>query len=128
MITYAQVKKAMFNPPPEPFVIIFNEIGLSISQHPLCIADKNPFNKLKGSDSFCISATSIQSNYIAFVLGKACESEFPADIMQLFFNIDTDFKVQYGKIKGEEIDGCIYLIHQQEEKFDLQKAYRSIYA
>ena len=128
MITYAQVKKAMFNPPPRPFVDIFNEIGTLISEHPSCVNDKNPFEKLSQSGSFCISATSIQSQYIAFVLGKHCSSQFPEEIMQLFFNIDPDFQIQYSKIKGKDIDGCIYLIHQEAEVFDLQEIYSNIYA
>lgn len=128
MITYAQVKKAMFNPPPEPFVDIFNELGLVISQHPSCVNDKNPFEQLKTIGKFCISATSIQSNYIAFVLGKHIDSHFPTEVMEIFFNIDSAFKIQYGKIKGNEIDGCIYLIHTQNKEFDLQEAYQSIYA
>jgi len=118
----------MFNPPPEPFVIIFNDLGVWISQHPNCINDKNPFEKLTRKGSFCISATSIQSNYIAFVLGKHNKSKFPAEVMELFFNIDPEFKMQYGKIKGEEIDGCIYLIHQENKNFNLQEVYQKIYA
>ncbi len=128
MITYAQVKEAMFNPPPKPFVDIFNELGTAISKHRSCINDKNPFEKLNKTGSFCISATSIQSQYIAFVLGKHCNSNFPEDIMQLFFNIHADFQIQYAKIRGKDIDGCIYLIHQDDDGFDLEEVYASIYA
>ena len=128
MITYAQVKKVMFNPPPEPFVIIFNDLGLSISEHPGCINDKNPFEKLVKKGSFCISATSIQSNYIAFVLGKHSKSAFPPEVMELFFNIDPEFQVQYGKIRGKGINGCIYVIHKQDRNFDLQTVYQNIYS
>jgi len=128
MITYAQVKKAMINPPPEPLVSIFNDLGVWISQHPYCINDKNPFEKLAQKGSFCISATSIQSNYIAFVLGKHNVSEFPVEVMNLFYDIDPKFAMQYGKIKGKEIDGCIYLIHQGDTKYDLQEVYQKIYA
>ena len=128
MITYAQVKKAMINPPPEPLVTIFNDLGICISQHPKCINDKNPFEKLAKKDTFCISATSIQSKYIAVVLGKHSKSTFPPEVMELFFNVDSKFEMQYGKIKGKEIDGCIYLIHQENENYDLQEVYQKIYA
>ena len=128
MIPYAQVQEAMFNPPPKPFVDIFNELGSIISRHPECINDKNPFEKLHRPGSFCISATSIQTQYIAFVLGKHRDSHFPQDIMHLFFDIDPEFQMQYAKIRGQDIDGCIYLIHQEAEGFDLEEVYTSIYA
>ncbi|MEM9824209.1 MAG: hypothetical protein AAF985_24200 [Bacteroidota bacterium] len=127
MITYEQVKKAMNNPPTEDMVHMYNDLGDYISEHPLCVNDDNPFSKLNPSGNFCISATSIQSKYIAFVLGKHMDSQFPEDVIHTFFNIDNCYKVQFGQIKGKEIDGCICLIHQERSNFDLQKVYDHIY-
>ena len=127
MITYEQVKKAMNNPPTEDMVHLYNDLGDYISEHPLCVNDDNPFSKLNTSGNFCISATSIQSKYIAFVLGKHMDSQFPEDVIRTFFNIDSVYKVQFGQIKGKEIDGCICLIHQEHSNFDLQKVYDHIY-
>ncbi len=127
MITYEQVKKAMNNPPSEHMVHLYNDLGDYINEHPLCVNDENPFNKLDPSGNFCISATSIQSKYIAFVLGKHMDSKFPEDVISTFFNIDNSYKVQFGQIKGKEIDGCICLIHQSSTSFNLQKVYDHIY-
>ncbi|HHS95606.1 MAG TPA: hypothetical protein ENJ45_03375, partial [Phaeodactylibacter sp.] len=74
MITYEMVKRAMVNPPREALVDLYNELGSYIMSHKDCINDKNPFDKLVRKNSFCISATSIQSKYIAFVLGKHRDS------------------------------------------------------
>lgn len=128
MITYEQVKKAMIHPPPELMIDLFNDLGKLISTHPDCVNESNPFSYLKAAGKFCISATSIQSDYIAFVMGKHKESNFPTEVMQMFFDLDTDFKVQFAKIQGKEIDGCIYLIHRSGKKYDLQKVYDNIYA
>ena len=127
MITYEQVKKAMVNPPSEDLVHLYNDLGKEISHHPKCINEDNPFKKLSEGGSFCISATSIQSKYIAFVLGKHVQSEFPQEIIQLFFNVDNSYRVQFGQISGKNIDGCICLVHQEQKKYDLQKIYDHIY-
>ena len=127
MITYEQVKKAMINPPCEELVHLYNDLGKEISLHPKCINEDNPFRKLNETGTFCISATSIQSRYIAFVLGKHINSEFPQDIISKFFNVDSDYRVQFGQIRGKNIDGCICLVHKEEEKFDLQRIYDHIY-
>ncbi|HHH50704.1 MAG TPA: hypothetical protein ENK52_06975 [Saprospiraceae bacterium] len=127
MISYSQVKCAITPPPPKHLVDLFNELNESITAHPKCVNDKNPFEQLIENKRFCISATSIQSNYIAFVLGKHCSSEFPAEIIKMFFDIDSKYKLQFGEIPGDQIDGCICLIHQQEEDYDLQKTYFDIY-
>ncbi len=127
MITYEQVKKAMTNPPTEDLVHMYNDLGDYISEHSLCVNDENPFSKLNDNGNFCISATSIQSKYIAFVLGKHMDSHFPEEIIQTFFNIESTYKVQFGQIKGKEIDGCICLVHQESVNFDLQKVYDHIY-
>ena len=127
MITYEQVKKAMVNPPPEDLVHLYNDLGREISQHPKCINEDNPFRKLTENGSFCISATSIQSKYIAFVLGKHVDCSFPQEVIQMFFNIENCYNVQFGQISGKNIDGCICLVHQEDEKYDLQKIYDHIY-
>jgi len=127
MISYDQVMKVMANPPTEALIEMYNSISEIITNHPDCINEKNPFRKLTRSGTFCISATSIQSDYIAFVLGKNVENEFPAEVLNHFFNIDNAFRVQYGKIHGNQIDGCICLIHQQSEEYDLQEVYNYIY-
>ncbi len=128
MITYEMVKRAMINPPKEVLVDLYNELGGYITEHKNCINDENPFRYLGKKNSFCISATSIQTNYIAFVLGKHVRSAFPEEVIRKFFNISTDFKVQFGNISGKQIDGCICLIHMQDAPYDLQLVYDKIYA
>lgn len=128
IISYQRVKNAMLVPPPEDLVDLFNILGEKISDHDKCIHDSNPFDKLFPSGGFCISATSIQKDYIAFVLGKHADAEFPAEIMQLFFNLDAEYSVQFGRVIGEDIDGCIFLIHYDEDEFDLKDVYAHIYA
>ena len=128
IITYEQVKLAMLHPPPEELVNLFNEISLAINEHALCISEEQPFNKLCKPNSFCISATSIQSDYIAFVLGKHISSRFPDEIIQQFFDIDVHYKVQFGLIKGRQIDGCICLIHSGKKEYDLKQVYMHIYS
>lgn len=127
MITYEQVKKTMINPPAKDMVHLYNDLGKSISLHEKCINEDNPFKKLSEKGTFCISATSIQSQYIAFVLGKYVYSCFPEEIIHMFFNIDNEYHVQFGQIKGKNIDGCICLIHKENKKYDLQKIYDHIY-
>lgn len=127
MITYDQVKEAMINPPTEDLVYLYNELGAYINSHPLCVLDDNPFEILNESGNFCISATSIQSDYIAFVLGKHMNSSFPPEVISSFFNVDNDYNIQFGKIDGKRINGCICLIHQQNKKYDLQEVYENIY-
>jgi len=134
MISYQKVSRVLQNPPTEDLVDLYNEIDLRISSHDLCVNEDEPLKYLNETDihgkakgNFCVSATSIQSKYVAFVLGKHVDSVFPDDIIQMFFNIENDYKMQFGKIKGKKIDGCICLIHQEENNFDLQRIYDSIY-
>ncbi len=128
MITYEMVKRAMVNPPVESLVDLYNDLGAHITNHENCINDENPFRKLGKKNSFCISATSIQTNYIAFVLGKHVKSIFPEDVISKFFNIPSEYKVQFGNITGKQIDGCICLIHLENQSYDLQVIYDKIYA
>ena len=127
MISYEQVKQAMENPPTIDLVELYNDLCESITKHPDCVTDSNPFEKLFMNGRFCISATSIQSKYIAFVLGKHVKSVFPDDIIHRFFDIRCDFKIQFGKIFGNQIDGCICLIHRENNNYDLQEIYNHIY-
>ena len=48
--------------------------------------------------------------------------------MKLFFELDQSYSVQYKKIKGEDIDGCIFVLHYEDEDFDADDIYRNIYA
>lgn len=128
MITYNQVKNAMSSPPTRDLVDLFNSLSIEISRHRSCINDENPFDRLMQElNSFCISATSIQSNYIAFVLGKNIKSTFPPDVIQMFYNIESCYKLQFGQIGGKQIDGCICLIHREAKNFNLQQVYEYIY-
>lgn len=127
MISYDQVKQAMQNPPEKILVDLYNDLCDFITKHPDCITDTNPFQKLFSVGSFCISATSIQSNYIAFVLGKHVQTIFPEEVIHRFFDIDCGFKVQFGEVTGNQINGCICLIHQEGCKFNLQEIYNHIY-
>ena len=127
MITYEQVKLAMTNPPTPDLIDLFNWLGTVLSDHPDCVNDENPFDKLYSLGKFCISATSIQPDYIAFVLGKHIRSVFPPEVIQQFFNIDPEYRLQYGNIKGKEIDGCICLIHKGHHNYNLKTAYEQIY-
>ena len=119
--------KVMDNPPTEALIEMYNAISGIIMNHPDCVNEKNPFRKLTKPGRFCISATSIQSKYIAFVLGKNVENEFPSEVINHFFSIDNTFQVQYGKIHGNQIDGCICLVHQENDEYDLQEVYNYIY-
>jgi len=127
MITYSQVKCAISPPPPEEMIDLFNDINEFVINHPNCVNDDNPFERLIENKQFCVSATSIQSQYIAFVLGKHCEADFPEEIIKAFFDISSRYKLQYGNIPGNQIDGCICLIHQEDFDFDLQQVYYDIY-
>ncbi len=127
MISYDQVMKVMDNPPTEALIEMYNTISEAIMNHPDCVNDKNPFRKLSRPGTFCISATSIQSKYIAFVLGKNVKNEIPPEVITHFFNIDSSFRVQYGKIQGSQVDGCICLVHQENEEYILQDVYNFIY-
>lgn len=134
MISYKKVSRVLQNPPPRDLVDLYNEIDAEISNHTCCVTEDEPLKHLYEINSkgeligkFCVSATSIQSKYVAFVLGKHAKTEFPSDIIKLFFNIETNYQMQFGKIKGKKIDGCICLIHQEDKNFDLQRVYDSIY-
>jgi len=134
MISYKKVTRVLQNPPPEDLVDLYNEIDYKISNHELCVNEDEPLKYLYEKNSkgdlkgkFCVSATSIQSKYVAFVLGKHIDAIFPSDIIEKFFNVENCYKMQFGKIKGKKIDGCIALIHQEDKNFDLQKVYDSIY-
>ena len=127
MISYEQVKSAVKPAPNEDLVSLYNELDQKVTKHTFCINEINPFGKIYKKDHFCISATSIQSNYIAFVLGKHSKSNFPSDMMQIFFGIDSLYSLQYGEIEGKQIDGCIIVIHKDNDKLDLQKVYDHIY-
>ncbi|MEL6867072.1 MAG: hypothetical protein AAFP19_21795 [Bacteroidota bacterium] len=128
MITYEQVKMAMTDPPPKDLIDLFNNLSQDLSRHPNCINDQNPFDKLHTKNTFCVSATSIQSRYIAFVLGKHITSTFPQEVIKLFFDIDPDYHLQFGRIKGYEIDGCICLVQRERHPYDLEEIYQQIYS
>lgn len=134
MISYQKVTKVLQNPPPEDLVNLYNELDRHITNHDLCVNEEEPLKYLYENDlngnpigNFCVSATSIQSKYVAFVLGKHVDAAFPEDIIQRFFNVENCYKMQFGKIKGKKIDGCICLVHQEDKNFDLQRVYDSIY-
>lgn len=128
IISYQRVKNAMLVPPPEDLVDLFNYMGEKLSNHDHCIQDSNPFDKLFPSGGFCISATSIQKDYIAFVLGKHAQANFPTEIMSEFFDLGLEYTVQFGLVQGEDINGCIFLIHYDDEEFDLKDVYAHIYS
>ena len=127
IISYQRVKDAMIIPPPEDLVDLFNDLVEQIQIHAECIQDSNPFDKLLPDCGFCLCATSIQKEYVALVLGKHQEGQFPVEIMGMFFELDSEYTVQYEKIKGEDIDGCIFVIHYEDEGFDASDIYREIY-
>ncbi len=128
MITYEQVESSMLNPPPRRIIDIYNELGVAILNHPLCIKEQKSYREKFAMGKFCICATSIQPDYIAFILGKHINSKFPDEVINLFFNIDSAYRIQFGKITGKNVDGCICLIHQKNENFDLDKVYEFIYS
>ncbi|HKK89362.1 MAG TPA: hypothetical protein VJ917_10965 [Saprospiraceae bacterium] len=128
MITYDQVKEAVHPTPPLDLIQLFNELEDKICGHPDCLNDLDPFAKLKDDGSFCLSATSIQSNYVAFVLGKYHKTSFPEEIIQMLFNVPTDYSLQFKEIDGRRINGCICVIHLLDEKLDLHRIYDHIYS
>ncbi|MBT8219705.1 MAG: hypothetical protein KJP00_07770 [Bacteroidia bacterium] len=126
-LTYEQIK-TVIDPPPSPKLLsIFNDLEKKIAQHPSCVTEEYPFEHLANIGNFCITASSIQSKYIALILGKHVETSFPTDVMQQIFNIDPSVKLQFAKIKGLEYDGCISCVHEENGFFDLQKIYDMIY-
>ncbi len=127
MISYEQLQTLLPEPPSRDLVSIYNDIDSSLSRHPKYVCDENPFSKLNKFGNFCVSATSIQTKYIAFVLGKHVSAIFPEEIIKMFFNIDNDYRMQFGEIGGKDIDGCICVIHQENGNYDLQKVYDHIY-
>lgn len=128
MISYERVQEAIHPAPPKHLVQLFNELEEKISAHPKCINDIDPFTKLVDRDTFCLSATSIQSNYVAFVLGKYHVSSFPEEVIQLLFNIPTEYSLQFKEITGKRINGCICVIHMMNEKLNLTEVYDHIYS
>ncbi|MEM1323138.1 MAG: hypothetical protein AAGG75_22930 [Bacteroidota bacterium] len=128
MITYEQVKSVMSDPPSVELIDLFNDISRQLSKIPGYTDNKNAYDQLQDVGNFCISATSIQSEYIAFVLGKHVQFAFPQEVLKLFFNIETHYKLQFSRIEGNMIDGCICLIHQGNQNFDLQSVYDHIYS
>ncbi len=128
MITYEQVESSMMNPPSREIIDTYNELGQTILSHPLCIKEQNKYKEKFALGKFCICATSIQPDYIAFVLGKHINSKFPDEIINLFFDVDTNYRVQFGKITGKNVDGCICIIHKKVKNYDLQVIYEHIYA
>lgn len=127
MVSYERIQEAVYPTPPKHLIQLFNDLESKISAHPLCVNDMDPFSKLSKKGSFCLSATSIQSDYIAFVLGKYHKSHFPEDILQMIFNIPTTYQLQFQEISGKRINGCICVIHQRSNDMDLQKVYDYIY-
>lgn len=126
-LTYEQIKTVIDQPPSPKLIGIFNELEVKITENPLCVTQEYPFEHLAHIGNFCITASSIQSKYIAFVLGKHVETTFPTEVMQLLFNIDPSVKLQFAKIKGLEYDGCISCLHEEHGFFDLQRIYDMIY-
>lgn len=126
-LTYQQIQAVIDPPPSERLVRVFNQLEESICQHPGCVTEEFPFHHLKSKGNFCITASSIQSKYIAIVLGKHVETDFPAEVIQMFFNVDAVIKLQFAKIRGIEYDGCITCLHEENGFFDLQKIYDLIY-
>lgn len=126
-LTYNQIKATISPPPSKNLVDIFNDLELFIENHNNCVKEEFPFAHLKQPGNFCITASSIQSKYVAIVLGKHVDTQFPADIIQQFFNVDTHIKLQFAKIKGIQYDGCIACLHEEKGFFDLQKIYDLIY-
>lgn len=125
MITYEQVQLSMPHPPPKELVNLYNELGDKLIDHPSFVRSRH---ELYIKDSFCICATSIQSKYVAFVLGKYAYSDFPEEIVQLFFNIHSQYRVQFGNIDGSRVDGCICVIHSEGKTYNLQQVYEHIYS
>ncbi len=128
MISYKQVESSMINPPPREIIDIYNYLGELILDHPMCIKEQTSYKEKFALGKFCICATSIQPDYIAFVLGKHVDTIFPEEIISLFFNVDNAFSVQFENIEGKNVDGCICLIHACDHKFNLKAVYDNIFS
>ena len=128
MISYKQVESSMINPPPREIIDIYNYLGENILDHPLCIKEQTSYKEKFALGKFCICATSIQPKYIAFVLGKHVDTVFPPEIIQLFFDVDNKYTVQFECIAGKNVDGCICLIHSCHCKFNLKEVYDNIFS
>lgn len=126
-LTYQQIKSVVSPAPSENLVNIFNQLEYNIADHPNCITEEFPFKHLSTNGNFCITASSIQSKYVAIILGKHVDTTFPPEIIQMFFNVDPTIKLQFAKIKGLEYDGCITCFHEEKGFFDLQRIYDLIY-
>lgn len=126
-LTYQQIKTVVSPPPSEKLVDIFNALEFKIADHSNCVTEDFPFKHLQGAGNFCITASSIQSKYVAIVLGKHVDSEFPPEVIQMFFNVDPQIKLQFAKIRGLEYDGCIACLHEEKGFYDLQRLYDMIY-
>jgi len=126
-LTYEQIKSTIETPPSEELIDIFIDLETRVQQYEQCVTEAFPFKHLETIGNFCITASSIQSKYVAMVLGKHVESEFPTEVIQMFFNVPPQIKLQFAKIKGKEYDGCIVCLHQEKGFFDLQKVYDMIY-
>lgn len=126
-LTYNQIKSVIDPPPSKSLVDIFHDLEKAIADHPNCVVEEFPFAHLEKAGNFCITASSIQSKYVAIVLGKHVKTDFPVDIIQQFFNVDSKIKLQFARIRGVEYDGCIACLHEEPGFFDLQKIYDLIY-
>ena len=107
--------------------MLFHDLETNITKHSGCVIEEFPFKYLDVPGNFCITASSIQSKYVAIVLGKHVSTEFPTEVIQMFFNVPPKIKLQFAKIKGIEYDGCITCLHEESGFFDLQKIYDLIY-
>ncbi len=125
MISYQHIKSMMQVPPPEALVDLYNAIGSQLVKHHQYVSQRS---ELVLPQHFHICGASIQSHYIAYVLGKLACSNFPPEVIHIFFDIDANYKVQFGEIGGERIDACICVIHQENTPFDLQAVYKHIYS
>ncbi len=126
-LTYNQIKSVLDPPPSENLVNIFQNLEESVSNFSECVTEEFPFQHLETPGNFCITASSIQSKYVAMTLGKHVDTDFPAEVIQMFFNVDPNYKLQFANITGIEYDGCIVCLHQEPGFFDLQKIYDVIY-
>ena len=126
-LTYNQIKSVIDPPPSEHLVDIFHNLENTICSYDGCVTEEFPFKYLEHQGNFCITASSIQSKYVAIILGKHVNTTFPPEVIQLFFNVNPRIKLQFAKIKGIEYDGCIICLHEEPGFFDLQKIYDLIY-
>jgi predicted PolB exonuclease-like 3'-5' exonuclease len=128
MISYKQVESSMINPPSREIIDIYNYLGESILDHPQCIKEQCSYKEKFAKGKFCICATSIQPSYIAFILGKHIDTVFPEEVIQMFFNVDNHYTVQFESIEGKNVNGCICVIHSCEQKFNLKTVYDNIFS